>query len=406
MPQAKNDSRVEWIIPSSSRPKNKDFSQKNGKSTQNHSQSTSNQDDCRSNSSLGDADFNRFTVLDPSLDNENGHHTETIDISVSICRTICMIVGEHLKELKSHQSSINKARLELVRNVPQDSNDENYIAHNDVYKLKVRDEQTKAIETIKQLTNYLRELTLLKKQIESSKNSIEEDVSNKLFDVRSDIIQSLNDFVLSNGDIDVPIIDPEDSNTRGYDLCFDAKQSRDYSDLEILDPNDKHNETNVPNSGVLNQTPELTTNENKQFTDKSIQIQIETQESQVLGAEKRRKDIEKLEKDTVELRRLFEDFYNLVKTQGEQVDKIEDHIVVAAQHISEGKHHLTRAVKSFTVLVPVTGCIAGAIIGGPIGFALGGKVGGASVVCASSLIGLLSTIGVRRCIVPSKLKDE
>lgn len=357
-------------------------------------------------------------------------------IDDAIYKTICVIVEQYLTELRQHQKQINLARSRLLRRAYHSSTDESFIAHNDISRLRVRDEQTKAIETIKQLTNYLKELSTLRRHENEELDSVSEGIHNKLSDLRNDIIHTLNDFVIANSDIDIPIVDPEDptSEERDYDLCIEAQRSlRDNQianrsgDSKVLSASSagsssiyvttktttttttKSNETNfrplaAKNCNTL--SDEFQSSEEPNCDDKHKLLAIHD-DYQVIELNKRRREILKLEKNTVELRNLFVDFYNLVKTQGEQVDTIEDNLVIAAQHISEGRNHLQpRPIKGLTVLIPMTGCITGALIGGPIGFILGGKLGGVTIICATSLLGLLSSLGAQKCIGNKRMKSD
>uniref|UniRef100_A0A6G1SDH2 Syntaxin-17 n=1 Tax=Aceria tosichella TaxID=561515 RepID=A0A6G1SDH2_9ACAR len=331
-----------------------------------------------------------------NLNEAHHHHQEPATpnlIDVATCRTICVIIEQYLKELKEHQELINNARVKLIAQVPHPSNDENFTTHTDLSRLKVRSEQIKAIETIKQLTSYLRELTHIKNHMESLTNPADEDTYNKLSDIRSSIIQALNDFVLANSDIDFPILGADDP-TNEYDLCIDAQRSR--NDIRKMNVAQKFDAGGSASTDGL-----LADRTNVQLGDLVVSKNDELDAIKL--AEQRGQEIQKLEKNTVELRRLFADFYELVKIQSEQVDTIEDNIVMAAQQISEGRNHLAqRPMRGLTVLVPVTGCITGALIGGPIGFIVGGKLGSMTIICASSLLGLLSSMGAHRCFSGDK----
>lgn len=407
-----NDSHgiVQWVIPpKSSRTKKNSTTPQNRfrlDSQSNNQTIPSSHNDNNSNSSFNHNLAHRDSAVSNQSQTDDTHQQVLIDDAV--CRTISIIVEEYLKELREHQKLINDARSRMIRNRAQDLEDGNLIAQSDVSRLKVRDEQTKAIETIRQLTNYLRELSYLNRQIGMASNLVSDDISNKLSDVRNDIIQALNDFAIANNDIDIPILDPDDSN---YDFCTEVlRSSSDFRKVEV-------SQSSGFNEGISSDSP---TNQRKQSllivideeknnqTCQSSRLQVEAQDNnKFVELEKRRREVQKLEKDTVELRRLFADFYNLIKLQGEQVDSIEDNIVMAAQQISVGKQHLNKSVKSMTVLVSVTGCITGALIGGPIGFFIGGKLGGVTIICASSLLGLISTIGAQKCLTYSnRLKHD
>lgn len=417
--------RVQWILPP---PKNKrPTTTTNLSKTQNRfrydSQSSNQSSSPSSETSPG---INRdFLVLQPNEATNIQQDQQRVSIDDAICKTVCNIVEEYLKELQDHQRHINEARSRLARDVAHDNN---YISHNDIYGLKVRDEQTKATETIKQLTNYLRELSSMKRQMDASSDLASEDINNRLSDVRNDIIQALNDFVIANNDIDIPIVYPGESNVRDYDFCTDVHRSTsDISKIEVSQTSTSSPErSSTPASTTAKASPIYSSSGRNRKQSMLISIdesddglrdhqmsgdnqQLQTYDAsgeRFVELEKRKRDIQKLERDTVELRKLFADFYNLVKIQGEHVDSIEDNLVIAAQHISEGKQHLSRSMKGLTVLVPVTGCITGALIGGPIGLIIGSKLGGVTIICATSLLGLLSSIGAHRCIAGNKISKH
>lgn len=333
---------------------------------------------------------------------------DQLKIDLPLCKTICIFVEQHLKDLQEHQHAIERARTNCNLHSSREFNGRSTPSRSDALKIKVRDEQTKAIETIKQLTNYLRELSIMKSQFDSAPKQVEVEIVNKLSDVRLDIIQALNDFVLSNNDIDVPITDNfEDFNYQEYDLCTDAIRNS----AQVYPANVSHRlSSNSESTHVCPPISESTSIILSDNQDDALLLEqssaMSSSDNQIALLEKRRRDIQKLTKDTIELRRLFSDFYNLVKIQGEQVDKIEDNIVITTHRISEGQHNLQKAVKNLTILVPVTGCITGALIGGPIGLAVGSKLGAVSIVCAASLFGLISSYSAQKCITLNKTRDD
>lgn len=358
-----------------------------------------------------------YSPTSSSCDNYNSNNTSTPStpdadesspfLDANTCRTICIIVEEYLKELREHQKSINLTRSQLI-NGNHLSEDSNCIAHNDVSRLKVRDEQTKAIETIKQLTNYLRELSYLNTLTnEPHDGNSELETIQRLADVRINIVQALNDFVLLNSDIDIPIMDAEDSNCQDYDLCLDASTS----------PSDKIRDHSSKNDDSMQSSPRhdysIDSHQNsivvvdiRDSPHKLLQQRQLASDARFVVLERRKKEIEKLERDTVELRRLFSDFYSLVKMQSEPIDSIEENIVIATQRISESHNNINRTMKSLTILMPFTGCMAGALIGGPIGFFVGGKLGGVTIVCATSLLGFISSYSAQKCITVKKVKRD
>lgn len=394
---------VKWVIPPAAKPKNNVARpSKNGPNTTTPNSNVN--DILQADNKSHDEDFISFQ--------QEGQTQSTpikTVIDMSVCRTICTFVDEHLRELRMHQQLINKARSRLapnnIQNLP-DLSDTTFIARNDLSKLRVRDEQTKAIETIKQLTNYLRELAYLQRICDSSNGTIDEETLSKLSDIRSDIIQALNDFVLSNHDIDVPIIDPEDFTSNGYDLCADANDSMkqdDHSYDRRVRSADESNKTSLPGKHYhVTPSSEIAEQSIEQYSSQSVILS----EPKLSQNGMRQKEIQKLEKDTVALRHLFSEFYNLVKSQGEQVDLIEDNIVIATHRVSEGHQNINKSVKKLTILVSVSGCMAGALIGGPVGIVVGGKLGCITIGFATSLLGLLSSYTAQRHIGCNKTKGE
>lgn len=363
----------------------------------------------------------------PSLDSIDSDQLSDI----IVCRTICTFVDQHLKDLTGHQKLIDEVRCncgticedqELVKS--------GLISQLELSKLRIRDEQTKAIVTIKQLTSYLREMTKIKFHCESVNENFQEDQDNEeililISEKRTDIIQALNDFVLSNSDIDVPIITNNDISYHEYDLCADAREvSSPTWAATRLTSSQSTSSSNLSESGRFSMSGTRDSSvkrcssrdnlrplveiddELDDISERQLTLQESKPDEHALSLEKRRREMEKLSRDTLELRRLFSDFYNLVKTQGEQLDTIEDNIVIARHSVCEGQRNLSKARKSLTIIMPMTGCITGALVGGPIGLAIGSKVGGISMVCAASLVGFLSSYGVLRCIAPDKLKGQ
>lgn len=323
----------------------------------------------------------------------------------TLLRTISAFVEGHLEELKEHQKSINKARLNSATQtgstIRTQLDCDTTVAGNrpDVTKLKVRDEQTKAIETIKQLTNYFRELTYLIKQCDAQKDRVDEETINKLSDLRSEITQAVNDFVLANSDIDLPILEFDDSE---YDYCVGAREAP----LDRSTPQPVYSVNHPSGIVVVDELVALDNSCDPESPARNNQQLVTTIDDQSIVLEKRRREIQKIERDTEELKRLFTDFYSLVKAQGEQVDSIENNIVIATHRISEGHRNMNKAMKSLTVIMPVTGCIAGALVGGPLGLALGGKMGGITVGCVTSLVGLMSSYSAHRCMVAKRIKND
>lgn len=343
------------------------------------------------------------------LKNGNSRQKGRVSSDSILCRTIGTFVEQHLKDLQEHQRLIDNVRSSLHNNSydHQELIDSGLISQQELTKIRVRDEQIKAIETIKQLTSYLRELSRIKSQYDSSQeDQADDEIVNTISEQRMEIIQALNDFVLCNSDIDVPICTTSDIHE--YDLCIDAKKMIPYP---LNGEKSRANYSNIhyiSQDAARQQTEGLLADfDEPEDLDGHEQTVAETQsDGNLLKLEKRKKEMEKLCKDTIELRRLFSDFYNLIKTQGEQMDTIEENIVIATQKIREGQQNINRARRGMTVLMPMTGCITGALLGGPIGLVIGSKVGGLSIVCVASLVGLISSYSAHRCLLSSKLKDD
>lgn len=420
-----SDSRAQWVVPPSrlktspQNSKNNNINSKKQDQRKQHpkeldspdTRSVRSQSNC-SSLSVDTSSRNDIVVNTINFCTPDGHN-QAIILDSNLCRTLAVIIAENIKELRSHQLEINRARMRLVKasdaqEIPNDSG--NFITHNDFLRLQVRDEQTKAIETIKQLNNYLGVTSALKRQIEltnNNNNSLSDDICNSISDLRADIIQALNDFVLTNSDVDIPIVDPEDPNCRDYDLCFDIpRDKRLYGSTDLEDSLSSAQLSEYRKEELRNNEPLVVISDENFEIENSNQVLLMSQgASRQTDIEKRRKEIHKLEKDTVELRKLFAEFYNLVKVQGETMDTIEDNIVVATQRIADGRTSLNK-IKIATAIVPVTGCITGALIGGPIGFIVGGKLGTVSIICASTLLGLLSSLGAQKCFTGKRIKHE
>ncbi|XP_053322079.1 syntaxin-17 [Spea bombifrons] len=96
-----------------------------------------------------------------------------------------------------------------------------------------------------------------------------------------------------------------------------------------------------------------------------------------------------LEKDLLEVNRLVNEFSQLVHTQQEKIDCIDDHINTAAVNVEEGTKNLGKAVKFKLAVIPAAGALIGGIVGGPIGLIAGLKVAG----IATALGGVLGFTG-------------
>lgn len=419
--QPNNKGIVQWVVPRSNRPKTTTPSPGSKEHTRQHTlESTSSVNSTIDSSNIHvDNDSQQSSLLiSGRIANNNSKQHQQPFLDISDCRTICTLAEGHLKELIEHQQSINRARSKLVHNNnPHNQQQESinsaaFIARNDNFNLKIRDEQTKAIETIKQLNNYLRELSHLIKQCDLVGISIEKQIVNKLSDTRTNIIQALNDFVLSNIDIDIPIIDCKDQHD--YDLCIDAHVETSAKPNQINDCTNKSttSQDSKNSNGTTTQNKCLTTtrqapggsnNPNERSDVNDLELVLTQPEVQTASHEKRNREIEKLKRDTEELRQLFLDFYILVRSQGETIDSIENNTVITTQRVKEGHEHLSKVKKGLAIVVPVVTLITGALIAGPIGIMIGGKTGAFALGCVTTLMTLASSYSVQQCMTVNKV---
>ncbi|KAM4028361.1 syntaxin-17 isoform 2-T2 [Anomaloglossus baeobatrachus] len=94
-----------------------------------------------------------------------------------------------------------------------------------------------------------------------------------------------------------------------------------------------------------------------------------------------------LEKDLLDLNDIINEFSNLVHTQQEKIDSIEDHVNTAAVNVEEGTKNLGKALKYKLSLLPAAGALIGGIVGGPIGLMAGFKVAGIATAIGGGLLG-------------------
>ncbi|MFT7816255.1 syntaxin-17 isoform X1 [Arapaima gigas] len=96
---------------------------------------------------------------------------------------------------------------------------------------------------------------------------------------------------------------------------------------------------------------------------------------------------ESLEEDLLELNGLVNEFSELVHSQQEKIDSIEDHVSTAAENVEEGSRSLGKAVKYKMAVLPVAGALLGGVLGGPLGLLAGFKVVGVAAAVGGGLLG-------------------
>ncbi|XP_073404737.1 syntaxin-17-like [Dendrobates tinctorius] len=94
-----------------------------------------------------------------------------------------------------------------------------------------------------------------------------------------------------------------------------------------------------------------------------------------------------LEKDLLDLNEIINEFSQLVHTQQEKIDSIEDHVNAAAGNVEEGTKNLEKALTYKLSLLPAAGALIGGIVGGPIGLMAGFKVAGIATAIGGGLLG-------------------
>ncbi|XP_006009686.1 syntaxin-17 [Latimeria chalumnae] len=96
---------------------------------------------------------------------------------------------------------------------------------------------------------------------------------------------------------------------------------------------------------------------------------------------------EMLEEDLIELNTLINEFSQLVHSQQEKIDSIEDHVNTAAANVEEGTKNLGKAAKYKLAVLPVAGALIGGVVGGPIGLLAGFKVAGVAAAVSGGVLG-------------------
>uniref|UniRef100_UPI00398E5DEB syntaxin-17 n=1 Tax=Pristiophorus japonicus TaxID=55135 RepID=UPI00398E5DEB len=96
---------------------------------------------------------------------------------------------------------------------------------------------------------------------------------------------------------------------------------------------------------------------------------------------------EKLEENLIDLSKLVNGFSQLLHTQQEKIDSIEDHVSTAAENVEEGTKNLAQAAKYKLAMLPVAGALIGGVMGGPIGLLAGFKVAGVAAAVSGGILG-------------------
>lgn len=94
-----------------------------------------------------------------------------------------------------------------------------------------------------------------------------------------------------------------------------------------------------------------------------------------------------LEEDLIGLNILVNEFSEMVHSQQEKIDSIEDHVSTAAVNVEEGTKNLGKASKYKLAVLPVAGALIGGVVGGPIGLLAGFKVAGVAAAVGGGVLG-------------------
>nr|XP_033785544.1 syntaxin-17 [Geotrypetes seraphini]XP_033785545.1 syntaxin-17 [Geotrypetes seraphini]XP_033785546.1 syntaxin-17 [Geotrypetes seraphini] len=94
-----------------------------------------------------------------------------------------------------------------------------------------------------------------------------------------------------------------------------------------------------------------------------------------------------LEENLIELNSLVTQFADVLHSQQEKIDSIEDHVNTAAVNVEEGTKNLGKAVKYKLAVLPVAGALIGGVVGGPIGLLAGFKVAGIAAALGGGVLG-------------------
>ncbi|KAJ8962977.1 hypothetical protein NQ314_005694 [Rhamnusium bicolor] len=114
-----------------------------------------------------------------------------------------------------------------------------------------------------------------------------------------------------------------------------------------------------------------------------LQIQENLEDLKLKQHQEQLNKVENINKDVGELHEIYKHLNEMVETQGQDVDNIEETVESTQNNVESGTRHIIKAHKLKAVAYPVTGAFLGGIIGGPIGLVAGIKIGGiAALGCA------------------------
>ncbi|XP_040901160.1 syntaxin-17 [Toxotes jaculatrix] len=94
-----------------------------------------------------------------------------------------------------------------------------------------------------------------------------------------------------------------------------------------------------------------------------------------------------LKEDLTELNGLVTEFCQLVHSQQEEIDRIEDNINSAAVNVEEGTRSLGKAAGYKLAVLPVAGALLGGVLGGPLGLLAGFKAAGVAAAVGGGALG-------------------
>uniref|UniRef100_A0A1B6F7S7 t-SNARE coiled-coil homology domain-containing protein n=1 Tax=Cuerna arida TaxID=1464854 RepID=A0A1B6F7S7_9HEMI len=162
-----------------------------------------------------------------------------------------------------------------------------------------------------------------------------------------------------------------DSEISKFDkLVFNSKQSalnaiKIHQDIRIR--------SRLPTSTRVEDEP------SSEEQDQKLQI-ISNLSEDIKQKEKLAVSMDQLHQDVEDIQSLFQDFAQLVHEQGENVEKIEEHVETTHQNVVEGEKFLCQAAKYKTGIYPLMGAVVGSMVGGPVGLLAGMKLGSLTAV--------------------------